>query len=303
MRNKMDYLKEAIKVIIQDNDMSLDAKTELIEKVCCREEYVQLDLFGNEVFSGSAKDIIEKYNHSCSEKALKASSKKGLFYRVGHVVRLEHIIYGVRKYLNDVSNKVYIFEEIADDSFQLNNSELILCSKGLSILQDLQTPFSLNLKNKQFNSKGVRDKPYYDISFGRRDVRSLHRFLTSAPKDRVVDHINGNKLDNRLSNLRVCTQQENVLNRMSNNPMKYKKSSKYNGVSKSSSGRYRFDISICNKRFSKTFESEYRASVYSDIIKLGYSEEFARTNHPKESYDMDVVRRFYNLYIKNNLKN
>jgi hypothetical protein len=41
---------------------------------------------------------------------------------------------------------------------------------------------------------------------------SMHRFLMKPPKGMVVDHINGNGLDNRRSNLRICTQQQNLYN-------------------------------------------------------------------------------------------
>jgi hypothetical protein len=41
----------------------------------------------------------------------------------------------------------------------------------------------------------------------------MHRFILSAPKGMVVDHINGDKIDNRKANLRICTQSENVLNK------------------------------------------------------------------------------------------
>ena len=44
------------------------------------------------------------------------------------------------------------------------------------------------------------------------DIILLHRHLTRCPKDMVVDHINHNKSDNRMSNLRICTFGENVLN-------------------------------------------------------------------------------------------
>ena len=40
----------------------------------------------------------------------------------------------------------------------------------------------------------------------------LHRFIMNAPEDKVVDHINHNKLDNRKCNLRVCTQSQNTMN-------------------------------------------------------------------------------------------
>ena len=40
----------------------------------------------------------------------------------------------------------------------------------------------------------------------------LHRYVMNCPDDMVVDHINGNKLDNRKSNLRICTIQQNSWN-------------------------------------------------------------------------------------------
>lgn len=37
----------------------------------------------------------------------------------------------------------------------------------------------------------------------------MHRVILDAPKGMQVDHINGNKLDNRRENLRLCTHLEN----------------------------------------------------------------------------------------------
>lgn len=41
----------------------------------------------------------------------------------------------------------------------------------------------------------------------------LHRFIMNCPNDMEVDHINRNRLDNRKSNLRITTHQQNNMNK------------------------------------------------------------------------------------------
>jgi len=74
---------------------------------------------------------------------------------------------------------------------------------------------------------------YYAIRHDKRDPNTLerksvrmHRILLNAPSNMVVDHINGNGLDNRRSNIRLCTQSQNAFNQRKN----IKNVSGYKGV-------------------------------------------------------------------------
>jgi hypothetical protein len=62
-----------------------------------------------------------------------------------------------------------------------------------------------------------------------RKVIFLHRYLLDAPDDRLVDHINGNPIDNRKRFLRVVTNDINARNRKKNTG---NLSSKFIGVSR-----------------------------------------------------------------------
>lgn len=54
----------------------------------------------------------------------------------------------------------------------------------------------------------------------------MHRLILDAPPGYMVDHINGDTLDNRRSNLRLCTNSQNQQNTLSRGG-----SSQYKGVS------------------------------------------------------------------------
>lgn len=68
---------------------------------------------------------------------------------------------------------------------------------------------------------------YVKDSLGKQSCIRLHRVITDAPDNLVVDHINHNTLDNTKNNLRLASVAQNGGNRQANSTSK---TSKYKGV-------------------------------------------------------------------------
>ena len=99
------------------------------------------------------------------------------------------------------------------------------------------------------------------------------------PKGYILDHINGDKLDNRLVNLRACTQNENIWNTR----LDKKSNSGYRGVHARPKHQplrpYIAQIDIHGKRmFLGSFENPVEAAqAYNEAAKK-YHGEFAILN-------------------------
>ena len=85
--------------------------------------------------------------------------------------------------------------------------------------------------------------------YGQREYKNkpikLHRFIMNVTdSNKVIDHINHDTLDNRKSNLRICTQAENSRNTLKSNS----NTSGFKGVVfNKSNGKYRSRITFNRK--------------------------------------------------------
>lgn len=104
--------------------------------------------------------------------------------------------------------------------------KIIFTKKGEEIIVDKDTYEILNKRKWYIGSDGYAYTHIPDNECKNRKI-SMHRFIMNAPKGVMVDHINGNKLDNRKENLRVCNNKENQRNRKTNKNKIY---SNYKGV-------------------------------------------------------------------------
>jgi hypothetical protein len=107
----------------------------------------------------------------------------------------------------------------------------------------------------------------------------MHREILNAPDHLVVDHIDHNGLNNRKSNLRLCTFAENCRNLRNSRH----KTSKYKGVCWNKKlKKWAAAISCNNKTYHLGyFQDEIEAAKAYDKAARIYHGEFAALNFPK----------------------
>lgn len=142
-------------------------------------------------------------------------------------------------------------------------------TKGLSALVDDDDFESLN-QRKWCAVKGG----HTHYAFAGSGKISMHRHLLAPAKGQFVDHINGNGLDNRRKNLRLCSHAENLRNQRKRKGT----TSVFKGVTLSGNV-WRAEIEQDGERLALgAFSSEIAAAKAYDRAARIFFGKFARTN-------------------------
>jgi hypothetical protein len=128
-----------------------------------------------------------------------------------------------------------------------------------------------------------RDEQFYAVrnivtAHGKTKLVRLHREILKPPKGLVVDHRNGNTLDNRRDNLRLATKAQNMQNRRK----RKNTSSRFIGVSFDKNYKKWVTQIVYqgNKKWLGRFDSEIEAAKVYDNAAKKYHGDFARLNFP-----------------------
>lgn len=107
---------------------------------------------------------------------------------------------------------------------------------------------------------------------GKRRTRQLHHDVIDVPEGFVVDHVNGNGLDNRIANIEIVTNRENTLRGQ---------------LARSATGLLGVSLHQARRGFAKPFEGQASDPNNTNV----YLGSFATRIEAAEAYDAYVMER------------
>jgi len=147
-----------------------------------------------------ATDISRKYNFNLAairRIAAKLYPEKQIYHkRIRYTENEAEAIYNAR-----IKNKPNSFIIKSDNTaiMLVGNKEVLIDSDKIDLLSKIRW----SVLEKYIGYRNIEK----NITI------YLHRYLIKAPVEKIVDHINGNRLDNRLINLRLCDYSQNQYNK------------------------------------------------------------------------------------------
>lgn len=152
------------------------------------------------------KQCFDNYQRQIKTKQFCENCGKEIYKRPSYVKNRKHLFCSIK-----CSKQFYKYIYMIDNKFEITENEIYIF---LPPDYKMKCIIDKDKKDLLTNYKFVKCGLYVDAKNRETGKRiKLHRLIMNCPKNMVVDHINHNTLDNRKCNLRICTTQENSLNR------------------------------------------------------------------------------------------
>ncbi len=172
---------------------------------------------------------------------------------------------------------------------ETNIAEIPL-TQGCHAIVDNENISLLNTHRWYTSSRASKGETRYAKRKEKGKTVLMHREIMNAPAGMQIDHINGNGLDNRKANLRLCNYSQNQQNQRK----KTRSTSRYKGVSKD---KKKWAARICingKKIWIGRYHDEIRAAKAYDQKAIELFGEFANINFPSQKTKL--------ISEKNNMK-
>ena len=174
-----------------------------------------------------------------------------------------------------------------------NNLVNIENYEGLYIF-DLTQQQVLNMKTNKYLKNSINDKGYLFASLYKCNIKKnllFHRFLfklynpTIEIDNKIIDHKNNNKLDNRKKNLRIATKSQYS----TKHPLRKDNKSGLKNIQKTRSDKYQVQINKSGEHYVKTFKLLKDAIIYRDIKLKDLYGEFASEPHEITKHILNLI--------------
>lgn len=153
----------------------------------------------------------------------------------------------------------------------------IQLTRGATTYVDDEDFEMLNAFKWHCTNSGYASRSVYNSKTRTMERVYMHRTILGVtdPKQQV-DHLSGDRLDNRRQNLRLATSSQN----QANSPKKGNKSSRFKGVTWNATGKRWMAVIIVDgkNKYLGTFRIEEAAALKYNEAALEYFGEFARPN-------------------------
>ena len=215
------------------------------------------------------KDLNQVYSLK-TKKYIKNGLNKG-YYAVGlykngktKTFRLNYLIY---KYNNQYNQ---------DDFVNIDGFEDYKFNKNLNQV--------ININTGKYLTNYVNNTGYYSVNLYKNNKQKgfkLHRLIFKSQNPLInieelfIDHIDQNKLNNNINNLRIATRSDNNCNRL---VQKNNKSTGIKNIYKTEYNTFPVIIKKDGKFYRRTFKSLEEAIIWRDIKLKEIHKEFACYN-------------------------
>ena len=140
------------------------------------------------------------------------------------------------------------------------------------------------LLQKSFNLHTSKD----GFQYAKSGKVGMHMLLLGKKKGFIVDHINGDKLDNRRINLRFATRKQNAENK----PKKENCTTHYIGVHASSRNKNKWEVSATTNEgrlYIGVYDDPKQAAIMYDIYTIATFGSQARTNNLLDADEIEYI--------------